>query len=126
MNEMIRCASFIVPYHAPGLSFTAVCFPWGTSVHRGSPGRAVLQNGVGEQGRCMGDHYANRDYNYDLGNHLLILRTRTALTQIALAEQIGVHRRSVQKWETGESYPKAEMLRRLIALFLHHHAFTAG
>jgi len=67
-----------------------------------------------------------RDYNYDLGNQLLLLRTRIALTQIALAEQIGVHRRSVQNWETGLSYPKAEMLQRLIAVFLQHHAFTPG
>src|SRR5262245_13398135 len=74
----------------------------------------------------MGDQHVYREYNYDLGNHLLILRTRIALTQIELAEQIGVHRRSVQKWETGVSYPKAEMLQRLIAVFLHHHAFTPG
>jgi transcriptional regulator with XRE-family HTH domain len=74
----------------------------------------------------MGDHRVHGDYNYDLGNHLLILRTRIALTQIALAEQIGVHRRSVQKWETGLSYPKAEMLQRLIAVLLLHHAFMPG
>src|SRR5262245_34273401 len=74
----------------------------------------------------MGNHRVYRDYNYDFGNHLLILRTRIGLTQIALAEQIGVHRRSVQKWETGESYPKAELLQRLIAIFLRHHAFTPG
>ena len=53
----------------------------------------------------MGEHHVCRDNSYDLGNHLLILRTRIALTQIALAEAIGVHRRSVQKWETGLSYP---------------------
>jgi len=74
----------------------------------------------------MGDHRVYRDNSYDLGNQLLILRTRIALTQIALAEQLGVHRRSVQKWETGLSYPKAEMLQRLIAVFLGHHAFTPG
>ncbi len=74
----------------------------------------------------MGDQHEYRQYTYDLGNHLLILRTRIGLTQIALAEQIGVHRRSVQKWETGLSYPKAEMLQRLIAVFHSHHAFTEG
>src|SRR6266498_3845854 len=74
----------------------------------------------------MSDHRVYRDYNNDLGNHLLILRTRTALTQIALAEQIGVHRHSVQRWETGLSYPKPELLQRLIAVFLRHQAFTPG
>ncbi len=58
----------------------------------------------------MSDHRVYRDHSYALGNHLLMLRTRVALTQIALAEQIGVHRRSVQNWETGVSYPKVEML----------------
>src|SRR6266496_4069610 len=74
----------------------------------------------------MGEHHVYRDNSYDLGNQLLILRTRIALTQIALAEAIGVHRRSVQKWETGLSYPKAEMLQRLITVFVRHQAFTPG
>src|SRR5262245_29667174 len=76
--------------------------------------------------RLMGTHRVYRDHRYELGNQLLMLRTRVALTQIALAEQIGVHRNSVQKWERGESYPKAEMLQRLIAIFLRHRAFTPG
>ena len=74
----------------------------------------------------MGNHRVYRDHKYELGTQLVILRTRIALTQIALAEAIGVHRRSVQNWETGESYPKAEMLLRLIAIFLRQRAFTAG
>src|SRR6476620_9448736 len=74
----------------------------------------------------MSDHRVYRDHKYEFGNHLLILRRRVALTQIALAEAIGVHRRSVQNWETGLSYPKAEMLQRLIAVFLRHHAFVLG
>src|SRR6476646_9959669 len=74
----------------------------------------------------MGDHRAYRDHKYEFGNHLLILRRRVALTQIALAAAIGVHRRSVQNWETGLAYPKAELLQRLIAVFLRHHAFTPG
>ncbi len=74
----------------------------------------------------MGDHRIYRDHNYELGSQLLLLRTRVALTQLALAEQLGVHRRSVQNWETGLSYPKAETLQRLIAIFLHQHAFTPG
>ena len=74
----------------------------------------------------MGSQRAYRTYNYAFGNQVLLLRTRAALTQIALARQLGVHRRSVQNWETGVSYPKAETLQRLIALFLHHQAFMPG
>src|SRR5262245_63284569 len=72
----------------------------------------------------MGEHQVYRDRNYELGDQLLLLRSRVALTQFALAQQVGVHRRSVQNWETGVSYPKAEMLQRLISVFLRYHAFT--
>src|SRR6266508_6700321 len=95
-------------------------------VHLSAPAGYVLQDGVERQGRRMGEHRVYRAHNYALGNQLLILRTRVALTQIALAEQIGVHRRSVQNWEIGVSYPKAETLQRLIATFLQHHALTPG
>jgi transcriptional regulator with XRE-family HTH domain len=74
----------------------------------------------------MGSHRVYRQRKYEFGQRLFDLRTRLALTQGQLAEQIGVHWHSVQKWETGESYPKAETLRRLIAVCLHHGAFTAG
>jgi WD40 repeat protein/transcriptional regulator with XRE-family HTH domain len=67
-----------------------------------------------------------RQRNFAFGQQLLTLRTRAHLTQIALAEELGVNRRSVLKWETGESYPKAETLQRLIAIFLSRHAFTEG
>jgi len=60
------------------------------------------------------------------GQQLLTFRTRAALTQIALASQIGVHRRSLLNWETGESYPKAEALQRLIAVLLALGVFTPG
>ena len=49
-----------------------------------------------------------------------------ALTQSALAEQIGVHRRSLQNWETGLSYPKAETLQRLITVFIARQVFMPG
>src|SRR3982751_6561840 len=74
----------------------------------------------------MGSHRVYRERRYAFGEQLLLLRTRVALTQIALAEQIGVHRRSVQNWETGVSYPKAETLQRLIAVFLRLGGFTPG
>lgn len=60
------------------------------------------------------------------GQLLLILRTRTRLTQVELASVLGMNRRSIQNWETGESYPKAGALQRLIAALLQHHAFLAG
>jgi WD40 repeat protein len=47
----------------------------------------------------MGSHRVYRARRYAFGQQLLTLRTRVALTQIALAEQIGVHRRSIQNWE---------------------------
>jgi transcriptional regulator with XRE-family HTH domain len=74
----------------------------------------------------MGEQRLYRDQRHELGQQLLMLRTRVALTQSALAAELGVHRRSVQNWETGISYPKAEMLQRLIAVFLHHRALTPG
>ena len=90
------------------------------------PDRLTLYKGVEQECERMGSRHAYRTYNYAFGNQVLLLRTRVALTQIALAKQLGVHRRSVQNWETGVSYPKAETLQRLIALFLHHQAFTPG
>ena len=74
----------------------------------------------------MGSHRVYRERRYAFGQQLLTLRTRVALTQIALAERIGVHRRSIQNWETGESYPKPETLQRLLATLLSYHAFTAS
>lgn len=66
--------------------------------------------------------YPRRDYA--LGEYLMTLRSRTQLTQAELAARIGVHRRSVQKWESGETYPTAERLRALIALLLDLGVFA--
>src|SRR5215813_2982866 len=74
----------------------------------------------------MGSQRLYRDYHDEFGKQLLMLRTRVALTQSALAEHVDVHRRSVQNWETGVSYPKAETLQRLITVFLNHQVFTPG
>ena len=76
--------------------------------------------------RVEGSHRVYRELRYAFGRQVLTLRTRVALTQSALAAAVGVHRRSVQNWETGESYPKAETLQRLLAVFLQQHAFTPG
>lgn len=67
-----------------------------------------------------------RDRKYAFGKQILTLRTRAGLTQHALAQQVGVHVRSVQNWEVGESYPRAEALQRLIAVFMDHQVFAYG
>lgn len=70
---------------------------------------------------------AKRTYpirNYAVGQALLTLRSRAKFTQAELAAQLGLHRRSVQKWETGESYPTAENLRALLTVLLARQAFT--
>jgi WD40 repeat protein/transcriptional regulator with XRE-family HTH domain len=74
----------------------------------------------------MGSHRVYRKHRYEFGKQVLALRTRASLTQTELAKHIGVHRRSIQNWENGESYPKAETLQHLIASLLRHHAFTDG
>ncbi|MCX6047260.1 MAG: AAA family ATPase [Chloroflexi bacterium] len=63
---------------------------------------------------------------YAVGQHLLLLRSRTKLTQAEFAARIGIHRRSVQKWESGETYPTAENLRTVIALLLTLGGLTPG
>jgi len=64
--------------------------------------------------------------NYALGQHLLTLRSRVKLTQAELAARIGLHRRSIQKWESGETYPSADNLRALIKVLLDLGVFTRG
>src|SRR5688500_7227703 len=82
--------------------------------------------GMGTDRRGEGRHRSYRELRYAFGRQVLALRTRAALTQSQLAAAMGAHRRSVQKWETGESYPKAETLQRLIAVFLARGLFTPG
>src|SRR5215204_87011 len=74
----------------------------------------------------MAGHRSYREHRYEFGKQLLTLRTRVSLTQLELAEQVGVHRRSVQNWESGDAYPKADLLQRMVALFLEQGAFTKG
>jgi transcriptional regulator with XRE-family HTH domain len=63
---------------------------------------------------------------YAVAEYFLMLRSRARLTQSELGMLIGVHRRSVQKWECGEAYPGAEHLRSLIAVYLARGNFTSG
>ena len=68
--------------------------------------------------------YGERDYAF--GQSLLTLRTAIGLTQAGLAEFLGVSRKAVGGWESGDSYPKAEHLKQLIELAVKQQAFTAG
>ena len=68
--------------------------------------------------------YGERDYAF--GQSLLTLRTALGLTQAGLAEFLGVSRKAVGGWESGDSYPKAEHLKQLIELAVKQQAFTAG
>src|SRR5262245_38071300 len=56
----------------------------------------------------------------------LRLRGRAGLTQRELAAGAGVSERAIQTWEAGLSYPSAQSLQRLIALYLARGAFGAG
>jgi transcriptional regulator with XRE-family HTH domain len=58
--------------------------------------------------------YGERDAGF--GQKMLTLRTTIGLTQAELGERLGVSGRAVAEWEAGNSYPKAERLKQLIAL----------
>lgn len=49
--------------------------------------------------------------------NLIQLRKLHNLTQEALAEQVGVSRQAIAKWESGESVPDLERSRRLAQVF---------
>ena len=71
----------------------------------------------------MRSSYRDRDYAF--GQTFLALRTRIGLTQVNLAEQLGVSRKAVGEWEGGLNHPKAEHLQTLVALAVEQGAFTA-
>lgn len=52
-----------------------------------------------------------------LGTNLSRLRARAGMSQDALAEQLGVSRQSVSKWETDASVPELEKLVKLTEIF---------
>src|ERR1700730_6240679 len=65
-----------------------------------------------------------RDYGF--ADRALALRQRAGLTQGELAALLGAGVRSVQAWEAALSYPGAERLQQLIALYLDRGGFPAG
>src|SRR5712692_2296336 len=68
--------------------------------------------------------YGERDYAF--GQAIVTLRTAISLTQVELAQRLGISRAAVLSWEAGSSYPRAEHLKRFIALGVQQQAFAAG
>ena len=52
-----------------------------------------------------------------LEEKLISLRKANGLSQLNLAEQLGVSRQAVSKWEAGASKPSTENLKTLAALY---------
>ena len=50
-----------------------------------------------------------------ISENIQILRKKRSLTQEALAEEVGVTRQTIAKWESGESIPDLELAGRLAA-----------
>src|SRR5688572_27906937 len=71
-----------------------------------------------------GSSYRNRDLSF--GEAMLTLRTKMGLTQVELAQFLGVSRRVVGDWQAGHSYPNIEHFKQLVVLALEHKAFPAG
>ncbi len=57
---------------------------------------------------------------------MVTLRTVIGLTQVELAQVLGISRGAVLGWEAGSSYPKAEHLKRFIGLCMQRQAFVTG
>jgi len=68
--------------------------------------------------------YGERDYAF--GQLMLTLRMGIGLTQVGLAERLGVSRHTVGEWEGGLTYPKADHLKAFVALGVRASVFAAG
>jgi len=55
--------------------------------------------------------YPNREH--ETVQHLKAWRTRRFLTQKGLAEKVGVPYQTIQRWESGQSFPRPRHLQRL-------------
>src|SRR5450432_2636296 len=73
-----------------------------------------------------GDSVATGGVDERFAGLLLRHRGRTGLTQRQLASRIGVHRRSIQCWESGDNYPSAVRLQAVIGAFLQTRGFAVG
>src|SRR2546421_313921 len=68
--------------------------------------------------------YRERDYAF--GELILSLRSAIGLTQAGLSDHLGISKKAVGEWEAGSSYPKATLLKALIALAVKEQVFAAG
>ena len=68
--------------------------------------------------------YRKLDYVY--GAAMQKLRNAICLTQVGLADRLGVSWRTIAGWEAGSSYPRAEHIKELIALAVQQQAFAVG
>lgn len=53
----------------------------------------------------------------NLGNSLFHARKKSGLSQEEVAEQLGISRQTVSKWETGETLPDIRQSKRLAVLY---------
>jgi transcriptional regulator with XRE-family HTH domain len=70
--------------------------------------------------------YRDEVSDFGFADRALALRQRAGLTQHEVAARLGVHYKSIGAWEGGHSYPGAERLKQLIALYLERGALAAG
>lgn len=68
----------------------------------------------------------HRDPDYVFGQRMLTLRTNIGVTQDGLAAMLGITRKAIGRWESGEMYPIAAHLKALLALALQQRVFAAG
>jgi WD40 repeat protein/DNA-binding XRE family transcriptional regulator len=68
--------------------------------------------------------YRERDYAF--GQAILTLRTASGLTQVGLANILGISRQAVVGWEAGSSYPEAKHLKHFLSLCVQQQAFAPG
>jgi DNA-binding XRE family transcriptional regulator len=69
--------------------------------------------------------YDNTRYS-TFGNELMMLYGRSNLSQGEFARLVGISSVALRKWESGESCPKAESLKRVIETLLSKGAFSQG
>jgi transcriptional regulator with XRE-family HTH domain len=70
--------------------------------------------------------YHDEVRDFDFADRALALRQRAGLTQRELAARLGVTYKAIGAWEGGQSYPSAERLKQLIALYLERGVLAAG
>ncbi len=68
----------------------------------------------------------DEERDYVFADRAVALRKQAALTQRELGALLRVSERAVRAWEAGLSYPGAERLGPLLALYLERGVFAAG